>query len=173
MIKKQTFFFSLVLLGILFFLIYNWYTTPKTGYVLIHELYNGFEMKKEMEQKYKTVADARKKVLDSLSFELKKIANQIQLEEEKNKTAIKNFELKREEYFQRKQAFEEDNAMLSKQYDQEILTQLNQYVKDYSEANKFTYVFGNDGNGSLMYADEKNNITKEVIVFVNNKYKGL
>jgi len=173
MSKTITLLFSAILLGLLALVIYQMKTTPKTGYVVIQDLYNGFEMKKEMEKKYKTTKDARDKILDSLSFELKTIANQIQLEEEKNKETIKQFEIKREEYFLRKQTFEEDNEILTKQYDQEILTQLNQYVKDYSLANNYSYVYGSDGSGALMYGDEKNNITKEVVVFINSKYNGL
>jgi outer membrane protein len=173
MSKKITLLFSAFLICTVALVIYQIKSQPKTGYVLIQDLYNGFEMKKEMEKKYKITKDARDKILDSLSFELKMIANQIQSEEEKNKETIKKFEIKREEYFQKKQAFEEDNEMLTKKYDQEILTQLNQYVKDYSSAQGYTYVFGNDGNGSLMYGNEDNNITKEVVEYINNKYKGL
>ncbi len=173
MYKKITLVFFVIVVVLSAFVIYQWQSAPKTGFVIIQDLYNSFEMKKEMEKKYKTVKVARDKILDSLAFELKTIANQIQSEKEKNKETINKFEIKREEYFKRKQTFEDDNEALSKQYDQEILTQLNQYTKDYGTAHNYTYVFGNDGNGSLMYADEKNNITKEVVSFINSKYKGL
>ena len=173
MYKKIVILLLLIVVGLAAFVMYQWQTTPKTGYVIIEDLFNGFEMKKEMEKKFKVTKNARDKILDSLTFELKKIANKIQKEGEKNKETISFFEAKREEYFHKKQTIEEDNDALTKQYDQEILTQLNQYVKDYSVSNGYAYVFGNDSNGSLMYGDEKNNITKEVIEFVNNKYKGL
>jgi outer membrane protein len=146
---------------------------PKTGFVIITELYNGFEMKKEMEQKYLGVKNARDKILDSLTLELKLISQKIETEQEKNPNTIKEFTTKRTDYLQRKQAYQADNTALSQKYDQEILTQMNQYVKDYGVANGYTYVFGNDGNGSLMYAKDANNITKQVIAYINSKYKGI
>jgi outer membrane protein len=130
-------------------------------------------MKKEFEKKYATTLNARKKIVDSLTFELNVLLKKIETEKEKNKSSIQEFNTKREEYIQRKKNYEEDNAALTKQYDQEILTQLTQYVKDYGEKNYYTYIFGNDGNGSLMYASETKNITKEVLEFINSKYKGV
>lgn len=148
-------------------------TVPNTGFIIIQEVYSGFDMKKEIEVKYNKTKNARDKILDSLELELKILARKIQSENEKNKETIEQFNVKRDEFVQRKQTYEEDNAALTKQYDLEILTQLNQYVKDFGEKNNYTYVFGNDGNGSLMYALEANNITKEVIEFINAKYKGV
>lgn|ERR1019366_2738940 len=174
MVSKNKFsiLLAVFLLAVISWMIYQNQTKPKTGFVLIQDVYNGFCMKKEFEKKYTQTTNARKKILDSLSFELKILLKRIETEKEKNKSTIEEFNTKRAEYVQRKQNYEEDNTALSKQYDQEILTQLNQYVKDYGEQNHYTYVFGNDGNGSLMYAAEAKNITKEVIEFVNNKYKG-
>jgi outer membrane protein len=171
--NKFTVVTVILLIGAISWIIYQNRTIPKTGYILIQDVYNEFELKKEMEKKYLQAKNARDKILDSLAFEVKIIANKIQAEQEKNKATIDHFNLKRDEYFQRKQSYDEDNAALTKQYDQEILTQLNQYIKDYAEANHYTYVFGNDGNGSLLYGIETLNITKEVSAFVNNKYKGL
>lgn len=36
----------------------------------------------------------------------------------------------------------------------------------------YRYIFGAEGSGVLMYADERNNITKEVIEYINARYKG-
>ncbi|HPI85881.1 MAG TPA: OmpH family outer membrane protein [Bacteroidales bacterium] len=153
-------------------IVYEHQTTPKTGFVIIQEVYNGFEMKKEIEQKYINVKTARDRILDSLNLDLKTIAKKIEDEQQKNQNTIATFNIKREDFLQRKQTYEEDNAALTKQYDQEILIQINQYIKDFGEENHYTYVFGNDGNGSLMYAVSTKDITKEVIEFINARYNG-
>lgn len=171
--NKFTLLFAILLIAAIGWIIYQNRSIPKTGYIIIQDVYNDFELKKEVEKKYLQTKNARDKILDSLAFEVKMIANKVKAENEKNQETVDKFNLKRDEYFQRKQTFEEDNAALTKQYDQEILTQLNQYIKDYAEANNYTYVFGNDGNGSLLYGIETLNITKEVSTYVNNKYKGL
>lgn len=171
--NKFTLLFAILLIAAIGLIIHQNRSIPKTGYIIIQDVYNGFDMKKEIEKKYLKTKDARDKILDSLAFEVKLIANKVKAENEKNQATIDNFNMKRDEYFQRKQTYDEDNAALTKQYDQEILTQLNQYIKDYAEENNYTYVFGNDGNGSLLYGIEALNITKEVSAYVNNKYKGL
>lgn len=173
MLNKTSSVLALLLILAIVYMGIQALSQPKTGFVIISELYNGFEMKKEMEQKYLGVKKARDKILDSLTLELKGLSQKIETEQEKNPNTIKEFTTKRTDYLQRKQAYEADNTALSQKYDQEILTQMNQYVKDYGAANGYTYVFGSDGNGALMYAKDANNITKQVIEYINSKYKGI
>jgi outer membrane protein len=68
---------------------------------------------------------------------------------------------------------EEDNQVQTKKYDEEIITQLNQYVQDYGKEMGYAYIYGNNGEGSLMYADDARVITREMIEYVNNRYKGV
>jgi outer membrane protein len=147
------------------------FTRPKTGYIMIREVYDNFELKKDLQKKFEGTDMARKKVLDSLELALNLLGRSIEQEKGKDQGKINVFNLKREEYFQRKRMIEEDNAQLSSQYDKEILGQLNQYVGDFGKERGYTYIFGNDGNGSLMHADEACNLTKEVSAYINNKYK--
>ncbi|HZK64303.1 MAG TPA: OmpH family outer membrane protein [Puia sp.] len=171
--NKSAFFFALLFLLSLGWGIYMHFSAPKTAFIIIQDVYNGYDMKKEMEKKFNQTKDARQKILDSLAFELNILGKKVQDEHEKNPANLEQFKSRREEYLQRKQNSEEDNNQLSKQYDQEILTQLNQYVKDYGKENGYTYIFGNDGNGSLMYAKEGKDISKQVIEYINEKYKGV
>ena len=171
--NKYAVSFILLFILVIGWIVFSYQTTPKTGFIVIQEVYNGFSMKKEMEQKYNQTKMARATILDSLELGLKILARKIEGEQLKNKSTIEQFNVQREEFLQRKQTYEEDNAALTKQYDQEILTQLNQYLKDFGEEHHFTYLFGNDGNGSLVYAADSKNVSKEVIAFINRKYKGI
>jgi outer membrane protein len=72
----------------------------------------------------------------------------------------------------KKQQFDDDNQDMSKQYTEEIMKQLNEYVRDYGKANGYTYILGAQGSGSIMSADDKNDITTTVLEYVNEKYKG-
>ncbi len=175
MLAKNKILILLVILLVcaISWIVYQNQSTPKTGFILIQDLYSGFNMKKEIEKKYQQTKNARDKILDSLTLELKILAKKVQSEQEKNKLTLEGFNAKRDEYMQRKQTYEEDNNALAKQYDKEILTQLNQYVKDFGEKNHYTYVFGNDGNGSLLYGAEAKNITKQVLEYINDRYKGI
>ncbi len=161
----------LILVGIA---TYHFCFQPKTGYILIQEVYNNFDFKKEMEKKFLATKNARQKKLDSLEMMVNSLGNKIgrMPEKERNSDEIAKFHELQEEYQKRKRADEEDNSELSAEYDREILTQLNQYIKDYGTQNNYTYIFGNDGNGSLMFAIERRNISNDVIEYVNKKYSG-
>lgn len=145
----------------------------KTGFILITDVYNGFEMKKEMEAKYNKARDARKKILDSLHIDLSVLSNQLKGNNTHEKTEIELFERKRTEYEQKMQMFDEDNTLLSRQYDEQIIKQLNQYVSDFGKENHYDLIFGNTTDGSIMYGTDKLNITREVTDFVNQRYKGI
>jgi outer membrane protein len=145
------------------------YFNPKAGYVLIGEVFEKFEYKKEMQKKFELTFKARKRIIDSLEINLNYLAKDIKT---KSTEEINNFEKRKMEYFQRKRLFEEDNQALTEQYDKEVISQLNQYIKDFGTSNGYSYIYGSDGNGSLMFAEEKNNVTAKVIDFVNKKYKG-
>lgn len=175
MISKNKIFILFVLLFVAFasFVVFQYKTHPKVGYVNIKEIYEGFEMKKQMEQKYLKIKKSREKILDSLKFELNTLLKQIDSEKQKNPLTIREFELKRDLFLQKKTSFEEENNALTAEYDQGILTQLNQYIKDYGIQNNFSLLFGSDGNGSLMYGTEELNKTKEVLEYVNSKYNGV
>lgn len=144
----------------------------KMGWVSLNDLFNDFALKKELEMKLKKVKDERQSVIDSLEFGLKFLSKQIQAENQKDKDKITAFELKREEYIQKKRQFEEDNDAVANQYDAQILSQMNQYVKDFGNKHGYTYIFGADGSGFLMHSVEANNITKEVKGYINDRYKG-
>ena len=50
---------------------------------------------------------------------------------------------------------------------------LNDVILDYGKENECDYILGADGSGSLMYAKDSDDITKDVLVYINNKYKGV
>ena len=147
-------------------------SAPKLAYVDNTRLFSEFTLKKELEMKLKKTKDARQAIVDSLEFGLKFLSKQIQSEKEKDKDKITLFQVKREDYIQKKKQFEEDNEALAKQYDSQIISQMNQYVKDFGNKNGYAYIFGADGSGFLMFSAEQNNITNEVEVYINGRYKG-
>ncbi len=90
----------------------------------------------------------------------------------KEAAKISLFQVKREEYFGKKQQFEEDNQRMNQQFQEQISKQINQYIQDYGKDKKYDYIFGAEGSGAIMHANEKHDITKEVLAYVNDRYKG-
>jgi len=60
---------------------------------------------------------------------------------------------------------------LSDRYTADIWKQINDGVAAFGKERKYSYIFGASGDGSLMYADEAEDITEELIVFLNNRYE--
>lgn len=77
------------------------------------------------------------------------------------------------EYRLKQQQFTEDNALLTQQYQEQISNQLNQYLKDFTAANEYDYIFGATGDGSLMGAKDAYNVTDLVLNYANQRYKGV
>lgn len=142
----------------------------KIGYVKIQQIFLDFEYKKELEKNLRGVQEKRKTMLDSLELELKVLSRQI--ESEQNKDKLAEFEARRENYLNKKQEFDDSNERVVKQYDEQIIRQMNQYVKDYGEKNGYTFIYGAGGSGNLMYADSTYDITKKVTEYINERYKG-
>lgn len=167
--KIGFFIVSFVLIGLIIFMSSN---KEKVGWIELGKVYNDFEMKKELESNLTKTQKARQALMDSLEIELKMLSRQIQDEKGKDKNKVNLFEVKKEDYFTKKRKFEEDNDAQTKQYNEQILRQLNQYVKDYGKKYGYTFIYGAEGSGALMYADEGKEITSEMKKYINEKYKG-
>lgn len=172
MIKNIVLGISIICLMIFSLFVYHKYFTSKTGYVDVPKVFNSFDMKKEFQEKYKKTVTLRTRVIDSLSLDLQLLSRKLR-DDQKNKDLINEFDLKREYFFKRKNNMEQDNAALSEQYDKQILEQMSQYIMDYGKKNNYDIILGTEGNGSLMYANEKYNISEEVKKFINDRYKGI
>lgn len=164
-------------MSVLAVFVYHKNYSRKVVYIDIKRVFNEFAMKKELEEKYKQTEKQRNKILDSLSFDLKVLSKHLVEQREENKK-IENeeayqFEYAKEKFLKFKRQFEEDNAALSSKYDAQILAQLTQYVSDYGKRMKYDIILGADGNGNLMYSNEAHNISEDVIIYINNKYKGV
>lgn len=145
----------------------------KTAYVNTIKLYNGFTYKVELEEEIIEKQKSRKWVLDSLKIGLQNLANIIDAgKKEKKQEKINEFEALRSKYLLTQQNFEEDNQVEVEKYTNQIWEQLNQYVGDYGESNGFEYIYGADGEGKMMYAKKENDLTEELIGYVNLRYSG-
>jgi outer membrane protein len=163
---------GLIALACLSSSIYTIQSKEKTAYVNVSELYNEFDMKKEMEASYLNVEKGRQAQLDSLELELKLLNKKLQTDGSGNRELAEAFESKRENYLLKKEQYAEDNALMQQTYSSDIMKQLNQYVADFGKAHGYAFIFGAEGSGAVMYAEQHKEITAELKQYVNNMYKG-
>ena len=152
----------------------NYMARPKSAYVDLSKVYNEFTLKKELELQLTSVISLRQAQLDSLKLELNALGRTYQNETDvKRKKELEiQYLNKREEFLLKENSFSDENERLTVQYDQQIWKQINQYVRDFGTRNGYDYIYGAEGTGALMYGSENENITEEIVGYVNKSFKG-
>lgn len=120
------------------------------------QLFQGFNGKTDLEFKLDKLRLHHKTVLDSLIALSEKSTNQ--------QDWLRYYE-KRDELM----TIEQEAA---NKYTEQIWERLNVYVRDYGISQNYDIILGAKGDGVLMYADEKMDITNEVLKYANKKYEG-
>ncbi len=161
-----------VLLSLSTAVIYLFANKPKTAYIDMQKVFSSFQMKKELESKLTDVEQHRKNILDSMELHLRIFSGELDKSKEKDPSQIKLFNGEREDFFAKQKQFEQDNSATQQQYMDQVSKQLSQYVNDYGKQKGYEYIFGADGSGILMHADDSKNITEEVTGYINERYKG-
>ena len=166
---KNISIYLLPLLAIVFSIAWSSYKSVKIGYVNTALLYDGFKLKKELETKYKSVEVTRQNLLDSIKFKIQHLSIKGNDLTDNDKITIN--ELQRS-YLIKEKEFDRDNELTAAQYSDQIWKQINQFMSDYGKENNYDYIFGATGQGNIMFAKESNDISKEVIEYINQKYSG-
>jgi outer membrane protein len=106
-----------------------------------------------------------------MELDLKNLAKQLQLApKDIEKMAL--FQTRKEVFLEKRESFQESNDEMTKQFDEQIIKQINQYVKNYGERNGYKFIYGSDGSGNIMYADSTLDLSNDIIKYINAEYKG-
>lgn len=157
----------LFLLFIVGLLLYKGFATKKLAYVDTITLFENCKMKKELYSQL----EQKKKVYDLRLDSIYSVFKGQEIESRKETASMQNGNVEATYLIERKKVEEEmlENINLS---NEQIWTFINQNVSEYSKLNKIDYLFGANGQGNIMYANEEENITKEVLKFIDDKYEG-
>lgn len=148
------------------------YTQPEDIVVDVEKVFNDFEMKKELQEKIKSIEFTQKSVIDSLDMKLKQLENAYVSASEEDKKMI-------ESQYQQLSAFRDNKAgkmqeeliSAADNFDEQIWSQLNGYLNAYGKSQGVQIIFGHYQN-NVMYHSQKMDRTEEAISYVNNKYQG-
>lgn len=168
-------FVSAVLLASVWF---HFSTKEKTAFVYISQVLEQFE---RMEHS--------KALFDTMQYE---INHKLEVELEKLNNEKLAYETYKEKLSEKEQIEKERNLLemqmhcdrMGKELNNEtdrlrgklfnpVIEEVNSFIKEYGKQNGYSYVFGNLGNGNIMYATDDNNITEEVIENLNKQYREL
>jgi len=159
-----------ILIFIVFALLFLFFTKDKTGYVDNNKLYKEFKGTKDLEEKLKTNLESERQIIDSL--------NQVAVAVEK---MFKTKNPSIEEITTYKQLLTYNDSLkyiyqlnlkeMNNKISIQVWNTLSEYIIEYGKKYHYKYIFGASGNGNLMYASDKKNLTEDVIKFANKKYE--
>jgi outer membrane protein len=140
-------------------------------YVQLQKVFAAFDMAKEYNKRMESVKYERKAILDSMELRVNALARRIE-SGEKDKMMLNSYMDERELYFKTRENFETDNQKILEQFNGEIFKQLSQYTLDFGKEKGYDFIFGAEGSGVVMYAKDQNDVSDELIKYINEKYHG-
>lgn len=133
-------------------------------YAKVHE---GCELKESLEKDLAKVVSSRTSELDSLKLELTFLSNKVQANNA-DQSELDLFEDLKNRYLTLQDTYEQENYRLKEEYFNQIRKAINDKAKSYGEDNGYDYLFSVSPNeGALMYASEGEDVTKDVMEYVN------
>ena len=173
--KKLQLLNTILLLGIITYLVLTALSTDSNGkevYVVTGELHQNFDYQKELNEEYllfkSTKEEEVKKFAESLNMLKVKIESQDYSEQE-----LYDYQVGLNRLQIAQQDLNQELTNLNGEYNAKIWEKLNVFVKSYGNENDCSIIFGADGDGNIMYAKDMLNVTEEVTIYCNQKYKGI
>lgn len=148
----------------------------KTAYVDTSVLMNEYTEAKDLEAKYKAQAEEKGRQLQAEITRFKQDAANFQSQAQANGQAWA--QQRGAELQKREQQLGYAQQALAQQLQQEsgverdsLISGVKKFIKDYGKKNGYTYIYGTGDAATILYAEDKLDITKEVIKALNDKYK--
>lgn len=146
-------------------------------YVDVNKLLEGYDRTKVDQKAYKEKTAVMKANVDSLMIgwenELKAY------EKERTSMTKKELSLKQELLQNKQQQINNYQQAVQKQIQEEdqkmtqtIVNDINDYVKAYGKNHNHSIIFGAQGNGNIMYAQERTALTNIILEGLNKQYNG-
>ena len=148
----------------------------KIGFIDNGEVINKYQMKIDVEDKYRLKDDAFKKKMDSVGKDFQIEAQAFQVESQK--WSQEKLQERYQELGQKRQMLEQrfqlEQQSMTGAFNTEIdsvLSKVKAFVEDYGKANGYTFILGKNEAGSVMYGSETEDLTEAIIEALNKEYK--
>ncbi|MET0759089.1 MAG: OmpH family outer membrane protein [Flavobacterium sp.] len=147
----------------------------KTAYIDTSKLMEEYTESKDIEAKYKAKADEMGRELEAEAARFKSDAANFQKNAQANGQAWA--QQKGAELQKREQQLQYAQQAMMQQLQQEsaverdtLVSGVKKFIKDYGKEKGYTYIYGTGDAASILYAEEKYDITKEITKLLNEKY---
>jgi outer membrane protein len=171
---------SLVLIAIAFSIISCNKTaevaSSKTAYVDTSKLMSEYTEAKDIEAKYKAKSEEMGKELEAEVARFKTEAASFQKNAQVNGQAWA--QQKGAELQKREQQLQYAQQSIAQQLQQEsgveidsVVSNVKKFIKSYGKEQGYAYIYGTGEAATILYAEDKYDITKDIIKLLNDKYK--
>jgi len=150
--------------------------STKTAYVDTSKLMMECTEAKDIEAKYKAKSQEMGKELEIEIAKFKAEAGSFQKNAQMNGQAWA--QQKGAELQKREQQLQYAEQSIAQQLQQEsgveidsVVSSVKKFIKSYGKEKGYAYIYGTGDAASVLYAEEKYDITKEIIKLLNDKYK--
>lgn len=148
----------------------------KIGYVDNVKLMDGYQEKIDVEAKFKTKVDALTKKRDSISqaFQIELQAFQAKAQKMSQKSAQEEYGVLQQKGQFVGQQLQQEEQLLQQNSQTEmdsLVSKVKDEIKAYGKANGYTYILGGGDGGAVLYGEDAQNLTGEVLKILNDKYK--
>lgn len=148
----------------------------KTGFIDNAEVINNYQEKLDIEAKYKTKIEAFQKRTDSTSKAFQMEAQEFQLKAKglSEADAQKQYQTlsQKQQMLQQRIQFEEQQIQQESQVEiDSLIYKVKDFVSDYGNKNGYTYIFGSNEGGSVMFGAKENELTQTILDALNATYK--
>lgn len=126
------------------------------------KLFDGFVMTKEMKRVGEKEFNSKKSILDNLYSTLQ--SPTISASEKKQLM---------QQFIQGKEELEQFNQTFAIEQSTKIWSRIKSYTAEFSKDKNYQLVIGSDNKQTVLFADEKIDITNELLTYLNKKYEGL
>lgn len=149
----------------------------KTAYVNNSEIMEGFEKLKQTEEKLALEEEELKAKIDGMVAEsgYQDLVTEYQTNQGKM-TKSKEEELYNQ-IMQIQQRLSQQQKMSNQQFQQKrnqemdsLVNTVKDFIKDYGKDNGYTFIYGANESGNILYGKDELNITEEVTKALNEKY---
>lgn len=148
----------------------------KIGYVDNVKLMDGYQEKMDVENKFKTKAEAMNKKRDSLSqaFQLEYQALQTKAQSWSQKKAQDELGLLQQKSQFLGQQLQQEEQQLQSEGQTEmdsVVSKVKREIRAYGKANGFNYILTGGEGGSVLYGTDSEDLTAELLKILNDKYQ--
>jgi outer membrane protein len=147
----------------------------KTAYVDTSVLMKEYTESKDIQEKYKAKSEEKGRQLQAEINRFKQEAGNFQAQAQANGQAWA--QQKGAELSRREQQLGQAQQALAQQLQQEagvemdsLVSGVKKFIKAYGKEKGYTYIYGTGEPATILYAEEKLDITKEIVKLLNEKY---